>query len=332
MTRRHAVAALAVLALVGPLIAVLVPSPLAHSLIAQATMYAIYALGVGVLLRQNGMVSFGHAAFFGLPGYLIGALLPLGVAPAELVIVGAVVLTALVAFLIGLVIVRVHGIAFGMLTLAIGQAVYEAATRLRGWTGGHDGISIGFPREMFGLSARVFGDPRSMLSIAWLSMVAVLGLVLWFAASRHGRLAEAIRDNEERARFLGFDTLVPRAVVFALSAAVTAVGGALFALYNAFISPETVHWTASGAALIMAILGGTAAPWGPLLGGYVYFFLKEAVGSYTTHWLAIIGASMIVITVAFPAGLSGLVLRMRLRPRLPARASTRSREVPDARP
>lgn len=330
MTRGRAALALLALALVGPAVALLVPSKLGHSLLAQATMYAIYALGVGVLLRQNGMVSFGHAAFFGFPGYFAGALLPLGILPAEVVVVAAIGITALVAFLVGLVIVRVHGIAFGMLTLAIGQAVYEAATRLRGLTGGHDGLSIEFPRVMFGMPARLFGDPKTMLLISWLAMVAVLAFVMWFAASRHGRLAEAIRDNEERARFVGYDTLVPRAMVFALSAAVTAVGGMLFALYNAFISPETVHWTASGAALVMAILGGAAAPWGPLLGGYVYFFLKEAVGSYTTHWLGIVGACLILITVAFPAGLSGLLLR--LRPRADASAASAVREVPDARP
>lgn len=302
---------LAAAAAVGPAIALLLPSsPLVQSLLVQATIAAIFALGIGFLIRQNGMVSFGHAAFFGLPGYLVGALLPLKLVPAELLVLGGIGLTALAAFAIGLVIVRVHGIAFGMLTLAIGQAVYEATTRLRGVTGGHDGMSLKFPRELFGLPLKVFQQPSSMLIVSWLVLVAILALLSLFAGSRHGALSEAIRDNEERARFLGYKTLVPRATVFAVSAAVAATGGALFALYNAFVSPETVHWTASGSALIMAILGGTGAPWGPVVGAFIYFFLKEAVGTVTTHWLSIIGACLILVTVALPSGLSGALAKL----------------------
>ena len=267
----------------------------------------MFALGVGLLLRQNGMVSFGHAAFFGLPGYMLGALLPLNLMPAEVMICAIIVLIGILAFMIGLVIVRAHGIAFGMLTLAVGQAVYEAATRLRGLTGGNDGLSLRLPKHLFGLSLKTLQQPAGMLTVSWLVMVAMLAVVSIFAASRFGILTEAIRDNEERARFLGYRTLLPRAAVLGLSAAVTAVGGVMFALYNAFISPDTVHWTASGSALIMAILGGSGAPWGPVAGAFVYFFLKESLDSFTTHWLSIIGTALIIITVVFPAGLAGLV-------------------------
>ncbi len=296
-----------VLAAIGPVVAWLPVSLLAKSLLAQATFSALFALGVGFLLRQNGMVSFGHAAFFGLPGYLIGALLPLKLMPPELLIFAAVLFTGASAFIIGLVFVRAHGIAFGMLTLAVGQAVYEAATRMRGLSGGNDGLSIKFPPNLFGLSLKTLQQPSGMLIVSWLVMVATLALISIVAASRFGILTEAIRDNEERARFLGYRTLWPRAIVFGLSAAVAAIGGVMFSLYNAFISPDTVHWTASGSALIMAILGGSGASWGPVAGAFVYFFLKESLDSYTTHWLGIIGTALIIITVAFPAGLAGLV-------------------------
>jgi branched-chain amino acid transport system permease protein len=220
-------------------------------------------------------------------------------------------LTAGAAFVIGLVIVRVHGIAFGMLTLAVGQAVYEAATRLRGITGGNDGLSLRLPPHLFGLSLKTFQQPGGMLIVSWLVMVAVLALISVLGASRLGVLTEAIRDNEERVRFLGYRTLLPRAAMFAISAAVTAVGGVLFSLYNAFISPDTVHWTASGSALIMAILGGSGAFWGPVAGAFVYFFVKDLLSGYTAHWLSIIGMALIVTTVAFPAGLAGLLPWMR---------------------
>ena len=294
------------------------------SLANQIAVAALFALSLDLILGYAGIVSLGHAAFFGLPGYILGALLPLKLMPVELLVGLALALTGCVAFAIGLVIVRVHGIAFGMLTLAIGQAVYEAGTRLRGLTGGNDGLSLRLPSELFGLSVKVFRQPAGMLTVSWLVMVATLALVSVFAASRLGVLTEAIRDNEERVRFFGYRTLLPRATVFALSALVTATGGVLFSLYNAFISPETVHWTASGSALIMAILGGCGVPWGPALGAFVYFFMKEAVGTFTTHWLSVIGGALIFITVAFPSGLAGLATQgLKLRGRA-------AKEVPDA--
>lgn len=301
------------LAVAGPLIARLVPSSMTLSLLAQGTFTAIFALGIGFLIRQNGMISFGHAAFFGLPAYAFAALLPSGILPAEGLLLLAIAGTVAVAFIIGLIVVRVHGIAFGMLTLAIGQGLYEAATRWRSVTGGHDGVNVRLPREMFGTSLKVLQQPQNMFILAWIVMVLCLIAVWLFARSPWGQLTEAIRDNEERVRFLGYKTLLPRAAVFAGSAFLVAIAGSLSVLYNAFISPDSIHWTASGSGLIMAILGGTAAAWGPLLGGFVYFFLKHAAGAYTTHWLSIIGIALIFVAVMFPQGLAGLVQRRRSR-------------------
>jgi branched-chain amino acid transport system permease protein len=289
--------------------AVLITSPMVLSLLVQATFAAIFAVGVGFLIRQNGMVSFGHAAFYGLPGYLIGMLLPGGMLPAELLIIGAVLLTGILGFAIGLVIVRVHGIAFGMLTLAIGQGLYVAFTRMRGITGGHDGMNLRLPRELFGLPLKLLQQPTGMLIVSWLFLIAILFSIWLFSRSHWGRLTEGIRDNEERIRFLGYPTLLPRALVFAASTVIAAIGGVLFVVYNTFISPDAVHWTASGSALIMAILGGAGSTWGPALGAFVYFFLKEVAGTYTTHWLSIIGVALILVSVAFPTGLAGLVTR-----------------------
>lgn len=298
------------MAAAGILAARFISSNFVLSLLAQASFSAIFSLGVGFLIRQNGMVSFGHATFFSLPCYAIAALAPLRIMPFELLVFVSIIGTGAFAFLVGLTIVRVHGIAFGMLTLAIGQGVYEAATRLRGITGGHDGMSLRLPREIFGLSVKTFQQPQGMFIISWLLLTLLLLLVWIFAESRHGRLTQGIRDNEERVRFLGYKTLVPRALVFALSGGIVAVGGVLFVLYNGFISPDSLHWTASGSALIMAILGGASSIGGPILGAFAYFFLKHAAGAYTTHWLSIIGVAVILVAVAFPTGLAGLIKKV----------------------
>lgn len=291
-----------------------VASPVVMAVMTQATFYALFALGVGLLFRQNGMVSFGHAIFFGMPSYLVGIGMQNTGLSAEVLLLGSVVAVTAVGFLMGLVFVRVHGIAFGMLTLAVGQMAYEVAGRFRELTGGYDGMSLKFPRTLFGVATKTFEQAQSMFAVSWCVLVVVLALVILIARSRFGLLTVAIRENEERTGFLGYRTLLPRTLVFTLSAAVVATGGVLFALYNAFVSPTTIHWAASGEALIMAILGGMALPWGPVLGAYIFFVLKEVLGSVTTHWMGVIGAGVIVVSVAFPQGLAGLagwVLRTR---------------------
>jgi len=284
----------------------LVGSPVIMAVMTQATFYALFALGVGLLFRQNGMVSFGHAIFFGMPSYLVGIGLQHTGLSAEVLLLGSVVAVTGLGFLVGLVFVRVHGIAFGMLTLAVGQMAYEVSGRFRELTGGYDGMSLKFPRTLFGVATKTFEQAQSMFAVSWCVLIVVLALVIVVAHSRFGVLTVAIRENEERAGFLGYRTLLPRALVFTLSAGVVAIGGTLFALYNAFVSPTTMHWAASGEALIMAILGGTALPWGPVLGAYIFFVLKETLGSITTHWMGIIGACLILVSVAFPQGLAGL--------------------------
>jgi len=294
--------------ILGPTLAVYIKSPFFLSLLVQATIAAILATGVGFLIRQNGMVSFGHAAFFGISAYAMVALLPSERVPAELIIVGAILATGLLAFLIALAIVKVHGIAFGMLTLAFGPGVYEASTRMRSVTGGHDGASLRrkLPDVLFGIPLDVFQSPKGMLIVAWLALATIVTLLWLFSRSSLGTLTEAIRDNEERVRFLGYRTLLPRALVFAISAVIAALSGVLFTIYNSFISPDSLHWSASGTALIMTIIGGSGAVWGPAVGAFAYFFLKEVVGHYTYHWLALVGIVMICVSVFFPKGLAGV--------------------------
>jgi len=300
----------AVLAIAGGVVAAsLIASDIALALLTQAIIFAVFALGLGVLLRQNGVVSFGHAAWFGLSSYVVAILLALDVVPAELAILIAIVGLGAAAFLVGLVIVRLPGVAFSMLTLSLGMVAYLTAERSRGITGGMDGMNVNWPETVFGLPMQVLYQPANMLMLSWTVLVLlILGLAL-LLRMRFGSITEAIRDNEERARFIGINTLLPRAAVYALSAMVVAVGGVLASLNTGFISPENLHWSLSGAALMMVVVGGTRALWGPALGAVVYFFVKDILGEWTTHWMAIFGLMLIVVIVFAPEGLSGLLLR-----------------------
>lgn len=305
-------AALALLA--GGLVALSAGSDTLLSLFTQAVIYAVFALGVGLLLRQNGLVSFGHAAFFGCAGYSVALLLESGTVGAGAAIVLSIAGVAAVAFLLGLVFVRVPGIAFGMLTLAVGQMLFLTASRSRGLTGGADGMSINWPDRLWGVELAQLLAPQAMFLLCWTVLVLAVAVLSLLLSGRFGAITEAIRDNEERARFIGIRTLVPRAAVFALSAGVTALAGVLAALNTGFVSPESLHWSVSGVALMMVVVGGSGALWGPPLGAVVYFLLKDVLGDYADHWMAIFGIALIVTIVFSPRGLVGLFLRRRPPP------------------
>ena len=275
----------------------------------QAVVYAISALGVGFLLRQNGLVSFGHALFFGVAGYAVGVILQLDLMSAELAIFAVLLGLGLFGFLMGLVIVRVPGIAFGMLTLAIGQMVYLLASRARGMTGGSDGMSIPWPQTLFGFSQSVLLKPATLFMIAWVLMVVVTYVLLLIIRTRFGSITEAVRDNEERARFIGITTTVPRAIVFAISGMTTGVAGLLSSFNTGFVSPENLHWSVSGILLLMVVVGGFKKLIGPILGAIVYFLFKDFLGEYAAHSNAIFGAVLIAVIVFSPDGVIGAVER-----------------------
>lgn len=297
----------------GGAVAAFVTSDTVLSLLAQAIIYAVFATGIGVLLRQNGSVSFGHALFFGGAGYGLAILLKLQWVGAEAAIALTLLAVTVGAFLVGLAIVRVPGIAFGMVTLAIGQMAYLSFSRARGFLGGADGLSIEWPATLFGVAQSELFKPATMFMVSWVTLVLVLALLALLLSTRFGSITAAVRDNEERALFIGISTLLPRAAVYALSALVSGIGGVLAALNTGFTSPESLHWSLSGMTLMMVIVGGSKALWGPALGAVVYFMFKDIVGDYATHWMSIFGVVLIAVIVFAPTGIAGLLQRLQPR-------------------
>jgi branched-chain amino acid transport system permease protein len=149
-----------------------------------------------------------------------------------------------------------------------------------------------------------------MFLLCWTVLVLVVLALALLLASRFGAITEAVRDNEERARFIGIRTLLPRAVVYALSATVAGIAGVLSALNTGFVSPESLHWSLSGVALMMVVVGGYKALWGPALGAVVYFLAKDILGDHATHWMAIFGVALITVIVFSPTGIAGLLERL----------------------
>jgi branched-chain amino acid transport system permease protein len=297
----------------GVAVPLLIGSQLLLTLMTQAVIYAILATAIGFLIRQNGLTSFGHAAFFGIAVYLLALNGKLDAMPAELAVLAGIALPAAFAFFAGLIIVRLPPLAFSMITLAVAQSLHELMLRWRELANGDDGMPVRLPSTLFGFDVELFQSPSTMFVVCWSALVlVVLGLAV-LSRSHFGVLTVAIRENEERARYIGYQTLVPRAIVFAVSGAIGGLAGVLFALYNAFVTPGVLHWSLSGEALIMAVIGGTTSVWGPALGAMIFFVVKDAVGDLTEHWPAIIGATLIVVTVMLPHGVSGLVARIARR-------------------
>ncbi|MEZ5746390.1 MAG: branched-chain amino acid ABC transporter permease [Paracoccaceae bacterium] len=282
------------------------------SLFAQAAIISIMALSVGFLARTADLISFGHAAPFGLGAYGTALIFHHGI-PAELGILLVLLAVFALFFGMGLVVGRLNGIAFSMLTLALGQFFFVAVSKLRAITSGADGMNVSLPSSLFGLSGRTFQTPDGMLIIASVVLAALVIAIYLFEATRTGRLAMGVRENEERVLFLGYRTKLLKAAVLATSATIAGVSGVLFALYQGFVSPEIMHWSFSGNALIMAILGGSLAVWGSVAGAFVFFFLREWLSDLTEHWHAVLGAILIAVTVAWPGGITALAKVVRAR-------------------
>jgi len=290
----------------------LLPTPLV-SVILQGVIYSILALGVGFLVMQCGMASFGHACWFGLGAYICAVGPTATGIRDEVFIISAPIVVGIIAMLVGLIITRLPGFAFSMVTLAIGQAMFEAAMRTRWLINGGDGFVYRLPSEIFSLNSRLFHSPQYMLAICWSVLLLILVLLIQLRASRFGLVTEAIRENEERARFLGFETLLPRAAVYAITAMIAAVAGVLFVLYSGFVSPELLHWSVSGSALIMALIGGTGALWGPVLGAMTFFLARDSLVGSTEHWMLVMGLALIAVTVLWPSGMAGAIKYLAAR-------------------
>jgi branched-chain amino acid transport system permease protein len=149
--------------------------------------------------------------------------------------------------------------------------------------------------------------------MAWCILVVILVALALFTRGRIGMVTAAIRDNEERARFLGYSTTLPRALVYALAAFIAAIAGILQASYNGYIAPQMFHWTVSGYALIMAILGGAKFILGPAVGAVVLFYVKDLAGQIAEYWPAIVGGALVLVTLTMPQGIIGVLRFLWLR-------------------
>jgi len=296
-------------------LAVLIALPFALSdypraLIAEIFIFAIFAMSLDLILGFTGLMSLGHAAFFGLGAYAVVVLGAQFGINAWIGVVAGIVLAAGGAALIGFFCVRTAGIPFLMLTLAFSQLVFAVALKWRDVTGGSDGLALAEQPGFFGFSLSS--------SLVMYFMTLMFFAAVYFALRRLinaplGHVFIGIRENEPRMAAIGYPTRAYKLLAFTIAGAFAGLAGGLYAIFNGFISSDAVYWTASGDILIMTMLGGAGTLIGPAIGAGAFLLMKNVVSSYSDHWLAIIGAAFIGCVLYFPGGIWGTVQRLQFR-------------------
>jgi branched-chain amino acid transport system permease protein len=316
-----------VLLVVGLVAALALPwmiyPPVATDMIA----WALFAVALDLLLGYTGLLSFGHAAFWGTSAYATGLVAIHTGLPFYVAILGGAVLAGVLALPIGYLAVRRTGIYFAMVTLAFAQLIYFIANQWRSVTGGENGLQ-GIPQELLGL------DLSDSFYFYYAALPVVL-LGLWVAwrvvHSPFGRVLVAIRENPARTRALGYSVDRYKIMIFVISAFLSGLAGGLYAISHGFASLQEVYWTTSGKVVIMTVLGGMGTLWGGVLGAGIIIQLEDYLATAGIDANGIVTGSIFVLTVLlFRRGIWGTIAPL-LRGRSPRRddpAPTRSPSEP----
>lgn len=303
-------------AALGALLPVVYPSTFLLNVGPQILIMGVFAMSLNLLIGYTGMISFGHAAYFGVGAYTLGILLQktaLGLAVSlGLAVAGA----AVAALVIGFFCVRLGTIYFSMLTLAFAQIVYTIVIRATPLTGGDQGLIGGIrvpPIQLGPLTLTV----RSPLTFYYLTLVLATGAFLVakvLVDSPWGLLLRAVRDNADRVGFLGVSTRALRLAAFTVAGGLAGLAGALMALYVGGAYPDFVYWTKSAEPIFMVLVGGMNTLVGPLVGAAVLVSLTTFITRYTSLWGLVLGTILIVFTLFLKVGIFDFVVARRARP------------------
>jgi len=272
-------------------------------------IYGLATMGLNILFGFTGGLSFGQAAYFGIGAYGAGMTLKYLAPSTPLAILIGTLAGGLAAAILGPLVMRRRGIYFAMITIAIGQLFYFIAVRWDNVTGGEDGLA-GFERQPIHLGGYTLAlDQTRFYFLVLLCFTVGVVLMRGLLRSPLGHTWVAIRENRRRVEFLGVRTDLYVWASFAAAGLITALAGTLNALLFNFTSPQDLHWILSGDFVMMIVLGGMRNFWGPLVGTAIFVVAQDYLSSITGNWMSFIGLIFIVIVLAFPKGLLGVVER-----------------------
>jgi branched-chain amino acid transport system permease protein len=277
-------------------------------------IFGLFAMGFNLIYGYAGMLSFGHAALFGLGAYGCGVPIAKFGVPWFIGLPLGVVIAGIASVVIGWFATRSRGIYFAMVTLALSQVVYYVVFQWVSLTGGEDGLrGVNVPAiELFGARLSIV-DP----TVKYYLILAIVAAAMWVFSrildSPFGAVMEAIRENERRAAACGYDVNRTRWLAFILSGLFSGLAGALYAIHLSIVPIETLHYFTSAVVLMMTLLGGMGTFFGPFLGALLYLLLQDVVTVVTVHWQLIVGILFVLLILFFPRGVWGSLIHWMRR-------------------
>jgi branched-chain amino acid transport system permease protein len=293
-------------------------SPYQVTLLAYGLIFAIAGLGFNLLLGYTGLLSFGHAAYFGVGAYAAAFLVKyFRITSMEAFLVAGVVAAAGVSALFGFVCVRYTRIFFSILALALAQVLWSLALKFYWVTGGTDGLRVPTPSLLGGLVGNA-GDKMEFLSKPYYYFVLAVFFVsvalMWMIVhSPFGKALQGIRDNEVRAEFVAVRVRTYRWIAFVVSGVFTGLAGTLWVPLNGLITPDFMYWTFSGKIVFFAVLGGFRTFAGPIVGAVVFNYLETYAVGATVYWQFVLGVVLVFLVLAMPSGIAGTLAQAAVR-------------------
>ena len=300
---RHRVAAVLLFLLFFPL---LMPY---EALAVNILIFGLFAVGFNLVFGYTGLLSFGHASFLGVGGYLTGiAMVHFNLHWLPALLVG-VVASLFAGLVVGYLAIRTRGIYFSMVTLALGQIIYYLFYKAERWTGGENGLrGIKVEPLTLGPLHIDFLNPTTKYYVIWIFVALALWMVSRLLASPFGAVIEAIRENEKRTAACGYDVAKAKLLVFVISAGICGLAGGLRALHLSVVPVDSLHYLQSGQAVMMCLLGGMGTFFGPFVGAAVFLYLEDVVTNLTRYWMAVVGLLFVGLVLFFPRGIWGTLV------------------------
>ena len=302
-----------------PLLAGAIGSHFWITFMTRILIWGLFALSLDFVMGYTGLVSLGHALFLGLGAYVTAIFLVNVSGSIVLALALAVLISAVIAWVVGYLSIRVHGVYFAMITLAFAELFYNLTYRLD-ITGGSEGLGLRAVETYYGVAGMgididaigIFVGPVVVTGSSLFYYVVLASLVFAFLVTRRmlqspfGSVLKSIRENENRSTFVGYNTVIYKRRAFVVSGAFAGLAGGLFALNLAFVSPSAAEWMKSGEVIVMVILGGMGTLYGPIIGAGAYFGLEQVLTHYTGRWRLILGTIFVLFVIFLPRGLVSL--------------------------
>jgi branched-chain amino acid transport system permease protein len=299
-------AGLLAVAIAFPLMATAMDQPFYISFATRLLIFALLATSLNLVLGFGGMVSFGHAAFFGIGAYTVGVLMLYGIDAAFVSWPAAVLVSGFAALIIGAISLRTRGVYFIMITLAFAQMLYYVAISIRTF-GGDDGLTL-MSRSAMPFRIDLADDATFFYCVLALLVIVMVGIQM-LVNSRFGRVIQAIRENETRMEAIGYPVYRFKLTCFVIGGAMAGLAGALLANQNGIVSPSLMYWTQSGTVMIMVIVGGVGYLYGGVIGAIVFLLLEETLSNYTSHWQLPMGILLLLLVLFARNGIASMVSR-----------------------